>query len=210
MSRLGVVVFGAGIAGKVRIRDIGAVDFPERTWTLAGFVSRRDIEIEGACRLTEEEAFSRADINAVVVCTENNSHERIIRNALKHGKHVLVEYPVATNALATRELFELAEQKGVILHEENIALLTTGFQSMRDKLAAVSQPIVKGEIKLNGSYNGWVEDFMKSGGPFCVNVTLIQSVYELLGKTRLQATGGQLDVSDEEFTATAELSCDIC
>lgn len=41
--KLGVVVFGAGIAGKVRIRDIGAKEVQssnEVAWDLIGFVSR--------------------------------------------------------------------------------------------------------------------------------------------------------------------------
>ena len=40
---IGVVVFGAGIAGKVRVRDVGAAienGPPGITWKLHGFVSR--------------------------------------------------------------------------------------------------------------------------------------------------------------------------
>lgn len=59
------------------------------------------------------------------------------------------------------------------------------------------------------NYNGWVEDFERSGGPFCVNVSLIQTLYDLLGND-LQATEGQLEVNDAGFTATAKLTCSKC
>ena len=60
-----------------------------------------------------------------------------------------------------------------------------------------------------GTYNGWIEDFDKSGGPFCANVTLLQTLYEILGAD-LKATGGQIEKTDTEFTATANLSCAKC
>lgn len=60
-----------------------------------------------------------------------------------------------------------------------------------------------------GSYNGWVEDFEKSGGPFCVNVSILQTLYELIGND-LEATGGQLEVTDAGFIAVGKLSCSKC
>ncbi|WAR07934.1 BIEA-like protein [Mya arenaria] len=168
---LGVVVIGVGIAGRVRIRDIGDTAFPERKWNLIGYVSRR---------------------------------------ALEHGKHVLVEFPVATSSRVTEELYTLAEQKGLILHEENIALLTPSFRFLNERLQAIELPITSAEIHFTGSYNGWTEDFEKSGGPFCANVSLLQTMYVLLGNCSLTATGGQLQVNDDGFLATAKLSCEKC
>ena len=39
-EKLGLVVFGVGIAGKVRIRDLKDPDYNEGDWKLVGFVSR--------------------------------------------------------------------------------------------------------------------------------------------------------------------------
>lgn len=208
-KKLGVVVFGAGMAGKIRIRDLLCTDFENINWNLLGFVSRRQLEIEGTKQLTEEEALEHPDVGAVIVCTEPAAHEDVIRKALKSNKHVLVEFPVTSSAPATTELYTLAKQKELVLHEENIALITPGFLTMKDKLQQLSSPIVKGELTLSGNYNGWVEDFEKSGGPFCVNVSLIQSMYELLGSD-VTATGGQLDITEEGFKAVAKLSCSKC
>ncbi|XP_045197789.2 biliverdin reductase A-like [Mercenaria mercenaria] len=206
---LGAVVFGAGIAGKVRIRDILSCDGENIGAKLVGFVSRRQLAIDGATQITEDEALHRPEVDAVLICTEPCEHEHVIRKAFGCGKHVLVEFPVCTSASVTAELSHLAEEKGLVLHEENIALLTPGFLALKEKLLNARSPLVKGEIHLTGSYNGWVEDFEKSGGPFCVNVSLIQTLYELVGND-LHATGGQLEVTDTGFVATAKLACSKC
>ncbi|KAL4233314.1 hypothetical protein ACF0H5_007997 [Mactra antiquata] len=131
------------------------------------------------------------------------------RKSLEHCKHVLVEFPVSTSAAVTKDLYTLANQKGVVLHEENIALLTPGFLSLKEQITEVKAKIVSGEISLSGSYNGWVEDFNKSGGPFCVNISLIESLYELIGED-IEVTNGKLDINDEGFTAQANLTSSKC
>ena len=64
-------------------------------------------------------------------------------------------------------------------------------------------------VMCTGSYNGWTEDFERSGGPFCVNVSLIQTLYKLFGDD-IKATGGSLDRNEKGFTAVAKLSTEKC
>ena len=40
VDKLGMVVYGVGIAGKVRIRDLKDPDYADGDWKLIGFVSR--------------------------------------------------------------------------------------------------------------------------------------------------------------------------
>ena len=54
-----------------------------------------------------EDLIARQDIDAIVVCTNNDSHGQIILNALDARKHIFTEYPIArsiedVNALDTR------------------------------------------------------------------------------------------------------------
>lgn len=58
-------------------------------------------------------------VDAVYVATPHLSHYQYIKDALNAGKHVLVETPMVLNGEQAKELFELAEQKGVILMEAN-------------------------------------------------------------------------------------------
>lgn len=54
-------------------------------------------------------------IQLVVVCTSADSHARLARAALEHGKHALVEKPFAQTADEARELFALAQGRGLFL-----------------------------------------------------------------------------------------------
>lgn len=58
-------------------------------------------------------------VDAVYIATPHLSHYGYIEQAINAGKHVLVETPMVLNGLQARALFELAEQRGVILMEAN-------------------------------------------------------------------------------------------
>lgn len=64
-----------------------------------------------------EELYGHVD--AVYIATPHLSHYDYIKAAINAGKHVLVETPMVLNGEQAKELFELAEQKGVILMEAN-------------------------------------------------------------------------------------------
>lgn len=66
---------------------------------------------------TVEELYNEVD--AVYIATPHLSHYQHIKDAINAGKHVLVETPMVLNGEQAKELFELAEQKGVILMEAN-------------------------------------------------------------------------------------------
>lgn len=59
------------------------------------------------------------EVDAVYIATPHLSHYEYIKMAINAGKHVLVETPMVLNGEQAKELFELAEQKGVILMEAN-------------------------------------------------------------------------------------------
>lgn len=64
-----------------------------------------------------EELYQQVD--AVYIATPHLSHYDYIKAAINAGKHVLVETPMVLNGEQAKELFELAEQKDVILMEAN-------------------------------------------------------------------------------------------
>ena len=59
------------------------------------------------------------EVDAVYIATPHLSHYEYIKQAINAGKHVLVETPMVLNGCQAKELFEFAEQKGVILMEAN-------------------------------------------------------------------------------------------
>lgn len=59
------------------------------------------------------------EVDAIYVATPHLEHYKCIKIALLAGKHVLCETPMVLRGQQAKELFELAEQKGVILMEAN-------------------------------------------------------------------------------------------
>ena len=55
------------------------------------------------------------DLHAVNICTPNQMHYRITKEALEAGKHVLVEKPITLNSKEGKELVELAQKKKLVL-----------------------------------------------------------------------------------------------
>jgi len=197
---VGCVVVGLGIAGKVRVRDL-----KEATCglSLKGAVSRRPVELEGVASVTLDVALADPEVGAVIVCTEPAQHEEAVEKALKAGKHVCCEYPLALSHAKAQEFYSLADEKGVVLHEENIALLTPNFLSVAAK--AKESAITNASYKLQGKHNGWVEDFSKSGLPFFTGISGLQVMLRLIGGP-LTVQSASLSQHDGGWSASAQLT----
>lgn len=122
MKPIGVAVIGAGFWGRNHARVFKELDCAE-------LVAVCDINNEKAKSVAKQfgvKAYSnvgkmlkRSDIEAVSVCTWSTSLAREALRALKAGKHVLVEKPMAANSKQAEALIKTAESEK--LH------LTVGF-----------------------------------------------------------------------------------
>ncbi len=81
-------------------------------------------------------------VDAVYVATPHLSHYELTKFALEHKKHVLCETPLVLSGQQARELFELAEENGVILLEAN----KTAFSPAFNHLISMIKSGVIGEI----------------------------------------------------------------
>jgi predicted dehydrogenase len=61
------------------------------------------------------EILADENVAAVAIATPVNSHYSIAKTCLEHGKHVLVEKPLAANAKQGEELVKIAEEKNLQL-----------------------------------------------------------------------------------------------
>lgn len=82
----------------------------------------------------------RNDIDLVVVCNVNRDHAAVVGQALRSGKHVIVEYPLAFSFQEAKELVELAKHQNLMLHVEHIELLGGVHQLVIEHLAKVGKP----------------------------------------------------------------------
>src|SRR5258706_7732448 len=82
-----------------------------------------------------DDALARRDVDAVVVATPASTHCDVVRAALKSGRHVLVEKPMALDVAACDELCDLAESKGRVLMVGYTFLYNAGIRKMKECMA---------------------------------------------------------------------------
>lgn len=64
-----------------------------------------------------KEMFSDPEVDAIYITTPHNTHINFMREALKNGKHLLVEKSITLNSQELEEAIQLAEEHNVILAE---------------------------------------------------------------------------------------------
>ena len=145
MKKLGVAVIGAGFWGRNHARV-----FTELEET--GLLAVCDINAERAKAVAKQfgvKAYTSTakmlkikDLDAVSVCTWSTSLAKEALKALKAGKHVLVEKPMAANSKQAETLIKTAEKEGLHLSVGFLMRFIPGLQHIRK--AVESQEI--GEI----------------------------------------------------------------
>ena len=79
-----------------------------------------------------EDASSRRDVDAAVVCTEATTHYDVARSLLLAGKHVLVEKPLTTNSADAERLIDLADSQSATLMVGHTFLFNAGVQKVKE------------------------------------------------------------------------------
>lgn len=115
-----------GIIGCGRV----AKRFPLESKVVSGVevVAAYDMDKEVAKELTKQfEGINVSEspeqlydnVDAVYIATPHLSHYYYIKQALEAGKHVLCETPMVLSGVEAKEVYQLAESKGLILMEAN-------------------------------------------------------------------------------------------
>lgn len=115
-------LIGAGTMGKNYLRRVMKGNAP--TMTITAVVARRaetQQEVREICGDTvsifanEDELYAHSDLfDAVLIVTPHKLHPAMGMNALRHGKHLLLDKPVAESVAACRELLETAGNSGLV------------------------------------------------------------------------------------------------
>jgi predicted dehydrogenase len=115
---MNVGIVGAGLQGRRR-------SLPLKQSKDVRLVAIADVNLEAAESLARgtgadvfsrwEEVTSRKDIDIVIICTPPNSHAQIGIAAMRNGKHVLCEKPLALNPREAEEMVQVAANNHVKL-----------------------------------------------------------------------------------------------
>ncbi|PMB14618.1 Gfo/Idh/MocA family protein [Fischerella thermalis] len=138
--RIGLI--GTGYAAKLRAEAL-MCDERSHLVAVAGNTPTKTVAFaeEFQCQAMNSwaELVARDDVDLVIICTVNRDHGAIAASALSHGKHVIVEYPLALSVTEAEELIALAKIQNKLLHVEHIELLGGVHQALKHNLPQVGQ-----------------------------------------------------------------------
>ncbi|MGI8729586.1 MAG: Gfo/Idh/MocA family protein [Solirubrobacteraceae bacterium] len=138
LPQLKVAVAGLGYWGPNLVRslwetegvNVVAVCDPDRAALTP--IQRRYPSIRGFARF--EDLLADDEIDAIAIATPVHTHFPLARAALRAGKHVFVEKPMATSSVECRELIELAEEQGLLLMPGHTFLYSPPVRKIKDLL----------------------------------------------------------------------------
>ncbi len=116
-TRVRTAIFGTGFVGRVHLDALCRLGFVDvcavatADWAQANQMAAEFgiVRVEADYRRILDDR----TIDAVHICTPNVHHAAMVKDALKAGKHVLCEKPLATSSTAARELAALARETGL-------------------------------------------------------------------------------------------------
>jgi predicted dehydrogenase len=133
---LGVAVVGAGYWGPNLIRNfrtspdwdlVAVCDLDtERAESVVG--ARSGVLVSASI----EEVLARDDVQAIAIATPARTHRAIAETALRAGRHVLVEKPLADSVAAGRAMVETARDQGLVLMTDHTFCYTPAVQRIRE------------------------------------------------------------------------------
>jgi predicted dehydrogenase len=137
--QLRAAVIGAGYWGPNLARNFTA----SPDWELAGIV---DLDQRRAAKLAAaqggvpvfrsiDELLDMADVDAVAIATPAHTHHGIALTALKAGKHVLVEKPLADSRSKGLEMVDEAEGRGLVIMADHTYCYTPAVLKIRELIA---------------------------------------------------------------------------
>lgn len=129
---LNIGIIGMGYWGPNYIRVLSSLKSCSLAWCSDLDESKASL-CQGA-RFTKNyrEMLSDPKLGAVVICTPTSTHYEIAMDALKAGKHVLIEKPMTTDSKKAAEMAGLAEKKGLRLMVAHTFLYNPGVRKLKE------------------------------------------------------------------------------
>jgi predicted dehydrogenase len=221
-----VAVLGLGYMGSIHAKALQKIPGVE----LAAVVSRHETRLSGDLtgvtgnlgsgeRLDfsnvrkyrdVEAALNDASIDAVDVCLPTDLHEPIAIEALRRGKHVLVEKPMALSVRSCERMIEEARRSKKVLMVAQVLrffpMYTALETAMKDpKLGAVHSAVFRRRCA-QPSWGPWLDDKARGGGGvFDLLIHDFDMVLHLFGKPSAIAASGYEDMAAGIDLVSAQL-----
>jgi len=118
MNKIKAGIIGTGFIGKAHIESLRRLGYVE---VVAFSYHNAELAQQKAKLLSIDKAYGDyhdllkdSEIEVVHICTPNNLHYTIAKEALEAGKHVICEKPLAMNSSEAEDLIKIARQKNLV------------------------------------------------------------------------------------------------
>ncbi|MED3564093.1 Gfo/Idh/MocA family oxidoreductase [Bacillus xiapuensis] len=143
-----------------------------------------------------EEVFADPDVDAVSICTWNNTHAELSIAALKNGKHVLVEKPLCMTveeALRVEVAVNQSNKTFQVGFVRRFATNTKVLKSFIDQGKLGEIYYAKAScLRRLGNPGGWFADHERSGGGPLIDlgIHIIDICWYLMGRPKVKSISG--------------------
>jgi len=191
-ARLRVGLIGYGYAGKTfHAPLVAAVPALELAAVASSDAAKVHADWPGvAVHASPAELIARDDIDLVVIATPNDTHHPLARDALRAGRHVVVDKPFTVRLDDARELVALARERGRLLSVFHNRRFDGDFLTLKRLLADGALGRV---IDVASRHDRWRPEvrqrWRESGGPgaglwFDLGPHLVDQALQLFGPPR--------------------------
>lgn len=131
-----IAIVGCGYWGVNYVRLFNELPESEVSWVCDQ--SRERLNLVGGrwpnARRAEsvQEVLKDPQVDALVISTQASAHFDVAKACLEAGKHLLIEKPLTTSSESSAQLFELAEQKSLVLVVGHTFLFNSGIRKMKE------------------------------------------------------------------------------
>ena len=204
----GVLRVGVVSAGRIAARFVAEARFVSGVSVEAVHSRTYDKAVDFATRLELQRADKDYEdmleaVDAVYIASPHATHEAYVRQALAAGVHVLCEKPMTLSEAETRELFQEATERGLVLLEAIKTAFAPGFQRMVAvarsgsigrirSVDATFTKLVKSGRELEAPDGGSISELATY--PLLAAVKLIGTEYSSIRTTSLRPAGSQVEV----------------
>ncbi len=167
MMPLQFALIGCGFIGRRHLENIAA----RSDVLLAATVDVREKAARALCHEFKgryyskqpEQVFEDRSIDAVLICTHHDSHTQLALSAAAHGKHILLEKPMALSVEESRQIATAASQAGITL--------TVNFKFRFAPAVLKVKELIRSPLAIHGQLamermpdEIWVRDPVRGGG----------------------------------------------
>ncbi|WP_164667803.1 Gfo/Idh/MocA family protein [Virgibacillus doumboii] len=211
-------VIGTGIIGQEHIR----VTMLEGRATINGIFDVNENSIENTCQFFRQEypddelkvydslenACQDPEVDGLIICTPNFTHIDIVKEAVKSGKHILLEKPMATTLKDAWEIKEIAKDYDSIfqigLQYRHKPIYTEAIHEVLERKAAgniKNISIAEHRVPFLDKVNQWNKFYEYSGGTLVEKCCHYFDLLNLLAQSRPKEvySTGSMDVNFTDF-----------